>query len=134
MIDEGFIGRVYKTSAWVTAVVLLALWAYRVSPRVICGALAGYLLALLSLASLSYVIMRTFQPGNARVKAKYGVVAALKYVVIAGIIYAVVATNYLSIPAFVAGFASLHAIIVLKVLGAMASQRLMHKDRPSGGE
>jgi hypothetical protein len=134
MIDEGFIGRVYKTSACVTAVILLALWAYAVAPRIILGVLAGYLLSVLSLASLSLVITRKFGPGNARVKAKYAGAAALKYLVIGGIIYVVVATDYLSLPAFVGGFASLHAIMVLKVLGAMAAQRLAHKDRPSGGE
>ena len=134
MIDEAFIGRVYRTSAWVISAVLLALWAYALAPRIILGVLAGYLLSALSLASLSLVITRTFGPGNARVKAKYAGAAVLKYLVMGGIIYVVVATDYLSLPGLVAGFASVQAIMVLKVLGGMAAQRFAHKNRPSGGE
>ena len=134
MTDEGFIRRVYKTSALVMAVILLALWAYAVPQRVILGVAAGYLLGILSLASISFLITRRLSPGNARVRANNGWVAALKYVVIGGIIYVIVRTDYLSLPGFVAGFASIQAIMVLKVLGGMAAQRLAHKDRPSGGE
>lgn len=134
MIDERFVGRVYKTSALVFAFVLLALMAYSVAPAFAWGFLVGYFVAVLWLASLELVVNRAFTAGTRRTKARYGAVAILKFAAVAGIIYGVVRTDHVSLPGFVVGFSLIHAVIALKAVGAVVMEGQSQKGRPAGGE
>ena len=130
MIDEGFIGRVYKTSALVCAFVLLALMAYKVAPGIVVGVLIGYFVAVLSLALLELVINRPLGPEKPAMKARYAVIAVLKYAVIGAVIYTLVRTDYVSLAGFAAGFTILTVVIALKALGAIIIQGQSQKGRP----
>ena len=124
MMEDGLIGRVYKT----TAVVLLVAVTYALSFRfyVVAGGLAtGGIVGLAALWSLEWAVSRTIAPGvsrGAKTLAKY---SFLKYGLLAAILVLVVLSrSFTFILAFLGGMAMTQAVIFLKAIGAIVAERM----------
>jgi hypothetical protein len=121
-IDVGFIGRVYRTSVIVYAIVSVYVLAHLGVPGWL-GLTAGVGLALLSLRTIEWCAKRFLAPQDAsrRRSFPWWGVAIGKYLVFAVIVAGIVRAaqvQYLNLFAFLGGFALVHAVIVLKAIGA----------------
>jgi hypothetical protein len=128
-LEDGFIGRVYRTSAIVYAISSLYVWAYA-GVASFLGLTAGVAMALLSLRSIEWSAKRFLaslgdgETGRrtSRLVPWWGI-ALGKYLIfallVAGIVRASEARS-LNLIAFLGGFALVHAVIVLKAVGAAA--------------
>jgi hypothetical protein len=125
--ESGFIGRVYRTSAVVYAIVSLYVWSYAGIAGFL-GLTAGVAMALLSLRSIEWSAKRflaSLGEGATRRRTSRLVpwwgIALGKYLIfallVAGIVRASEARS-LNLIAFLGGFALVHAVIVLKAIGA----------------
>jgi hypothetical protein len=137
-LEAGFIGRVYRTSAVVYAIVSLYVWSYTGIAGFL-GLTAGVAMALLSLRSIEWSAKRflaalgdgaTGGRGDRATGRNLAVsprlvpwwgIALGKYLIfallVAGIVRASEARS-LNLIAFLGGFALVHAVIVLKAIGA----------------
>lgn len=125
-IDEGFIGRVYRTSVYVWAFGLLAGWALS-GHRAALGWTLGSAISAGLLRGIEWFVGRTVTPGNARAKRSLVLVALLHWPALiaalaVGIWFGRGSFSY--IVAFCAGLVLTQAVIVLKVIGMLVNQRL----------
>jgi hypothetical protein len=144
-IDEGFIRRVYRTSALLYALISVYVYAYTGLPGWL-GLTAGTGLSLLSLASVEHGVRRFLKRASAErpveidessrfpptyfwsaVIARYAIYA----LAVAAIAWAAQA-GALNVFAFVGGFVLVHVVIVLKVIGgALVGQGNSQERLPS---
>jgi len=125
-IDNGFLGRVYRTSAIVCAVGFLVWWA-TMGLYAALGWVAGSLVSLAVVRSLEIVIRWQFVPGNPRAGsalARFSVLKVLAALVILSLAVIAGRYGYEFIVAFCAGILLAQAVIILKVLGKALSSRL----------
>jgi hypothetical protein len=121
-LESGFIGRVYRTSVVVYAIVSLYVLAYVGVPGWL-GLTAGVGLGLLSLRSIEWSAQRFLAPRDASARRSFpwwGVAIGkyLAFAVIVAVIVRAAQAQQLNLFAFLGGFALVHAVIVLKALGA----------------
>jgi hypothetical protein len=142
-LEAGFIGRVYRTSAVVYAIVSLYVWSYAGIASFL-GLTAGVAMALLSLRSIEWSAKRFLaqarQTPDARrqtpvragasspwrlasgpLASGWWGIALGKYLIFALLVAGIVRASearYLNLIAFLGGFALVHAVIVLKAIGA----------------
>jgi hypothetical protein len=138
-LDTGFLRRVYRTSGVVGAILSIYVWGYAGFPGWL-GFAAGAGLSLLSLRILEWTVCALWSPEKTRAAKESNQASGLRWLfmgmglakylllglLIAGIVQAAEA-RALSLPAFVGGFAMVHAVIVLKVIG-----RTLFGDRNTG--
>lgn len=125
-IDEGFIARVFRTSAVVFAFGVLAFWS-TLGWRAALGWAIGSAISLGLLAGIQWAVRQYARPGNPRAKKSLTIVALLHWPVLAAILAAAVwygRGRFSYIIAFCAGLVLTQAVIVLKVLGMLVNQRL----------
>lgn len=123
-IDDAFIKRVYKTSAYVWGFVALVLLSFG-QWWAIAGWSWGSILSAGTLWSLQYIIRRAFVPENIKAKTQLGKFSILKIAaVIPILLVAVWACKHSTafIFAFFAGVLLTQTVIVLKVLGIAICQ------------
>lgn len=124
-IDEAFIGRVYKTSAYI--------WAFGLAVCLICGqyyAAIGWTIgagvSVGIMRSLEWVVRRSFVPGNNGARAELAKVSIVKLLIIAAILSVIIIAggrSFALVAGFCAGLILTQAVIVLKVLGMLVSGR-----------
>ena len=125
-IDDGFIGRVYVSSAYLWAFVALAvfaLWGIVAA----AGWTVGCALSVGILRSLEWVIKRNFVPGADKAKREFAKFSLLKLAGIVIILIGVVLVggrSFAFVGAFCAGLLLAQAVIVAKVLGMLVAERL----------
>ena len=123
-IDEAFIGRVYKTSAYVWAVVaIVSLIAWNWLAAV--GWTVGSAVSFGILRSLDWIIRRTFVPGSTSAQSGLAKFSLIKLAVITIIIVVMVllgGRSFALIVGFCAGVVLTQAVIFLKVLGMLICQ------------
>lgn len=123
MIDEGFIRRTYRTSAVVWAFTLLVLLSFRLWLAAV-GFTVGALLSFGILASLNYVVRRTFVPGAVTARKNLMKVGILKLIVIIGVVVGVVLTRRVElILGFCGGVGLTQLVMFLKALGLTLTER-----------
>ena len=125
-MDEGFLGRVYRTSAYVWAFVALLLLSLAGWPAA-AGWTVGSALSLGVLRSLEVVIRRSFVPGvpNARGSlTKLSVVKLPLILLVLGLVVWLGRNSFAFIIAFCAGVVLTQTVIFLKVLGMLFVERL----------
>ena len=126
MVDQGFIGRVYRTSAYVWAFGLMVGWSTSGYAAAL-GWTLGSAVSVGLLRGIEWFIGRTVVPGNARAKRLLVVVALLHWPMLIAALAAGIWFGRGSFPyivAFCAGLVLTQAVIVLKVVGMLVNQRL----------
>lgn len=126
IIDEGFIGRVYKTSAVVGLFGLLIAWGAGGVVAAV-GWTAGALVSVGVLASLDRVVRRCFVPGEARAMKEFAKLSIVKLFVILAVLCLAVWIGKFSLKflfAFCAGLMLVQAVMVLKTFGIIICERL----------
>jgi hypothetical protein len=129
MIDEGFLGRVYKTSVVIWAFGALAIWSLS-GWHTALGWTIGSAISVGLLAGIEWIVRRTIRPGNLRAKKALANVAALHWPIILAIMALAIWLSGRRIPyliAFIAGLGLAQAVIVLKTLGVIIVERLNEK-------
>lgn len=125
MNDEGFLGRVYRTSAYVWAFGALAIWSY-FGLHAALGWTFGSAISVGLLFGIEWIVRKAVTPGNIRAKKVLTNVAALHWPII---LAAMALAIWLSqrrvayLVAFIAGLGLAQAVIVLKTLGAILVKR-----------
>ncbi|MCE5198461.1 MAG: hypothetical protein ABFD54_16200 [Armatimonadota bacterium] len=127
-IDEGFIRRVYKTSAFVWGfgvVVALIVSGWRTA----LGWTFGSAISFGTMWSLEWIIKRAFVPGNDRARSNLSRFSMLKLpimaLVLAGVVYVGAKTTPHTVEllgyfvGFIAGVVLTQGVIFLKVLGML---------------
>ncbi len=126
MIDDGFLARVYRTSAVVGAIGLLACWS-ALGATAAAGWLLGALVSVGVVKSLEWIIKRSFVPGEEGARtalAKFSLVKLPVVMVVLGLVVWLGRSNFAFIGAFCAGLLLAQAVIVLKAVGFVISERL----------
>jgi hypothetical protein len=134
-IDDAFIRRVYKTSAYLWAFgvfVWICLWQGILARGWVLSSNWGLLAALGwtlgsavsvgTLWSLSWIIRRAFVPGNIEAKRNLGKFSLVKLVVITLVLAGIVrfgGRSFALVGAFCAGVVLTQGVIFLKVLGML---------------
>jgi hypothetical protein len=128
VIDEGFIGRTYRTTAAVWAVgALLCLAAGR--PLAALGLTIGSALGLLMLLMLDRTIRRTFVPGAVRPARRLLKMGLLKFLIVTSVVTAVIFTRRFDLVlAFCGGVGLTQAVMFLKALGILALERMNSRE------
>jgi len=125
-IDDGFIGRVYVSSAYLWAFVALAvfaLWGIVAA----AGWTIGCALSVGILRSLEWVVKRNFVPGADKAKQEFAKFSLVKLALVVIILIGVVlagGSNFGFVAAFCAGLLLAQVVIVAKVLGMLVAERL----------
>jgi hypothetical protein len=130
-LDEGFIRRTYRTSAWVLLLVVLfttGLGAFRVAWSIVAGAALG----LLVLRGFDWAVHVLFAPGRTPAKGAVAKLLILKLPAMALLLYLVVNSGWFHLPAFAGGVALIQAVIFLKALGLYLVQREEDRCRRAG--
>jgi hypothetical protein len=125
-IDEGFIRRVYITSAYVWAFGLLASWSVS-GFRAALGWTVGSAISLGLLRGIDWFIRGTVRPSNTRARRSLPLVALLHWPVLIAVLAAGVwfgRGHFSYIVAFCAGLVLTQGVIILKVIGMLVNQRL----------
>lgn len=125
-IDNGFLGRVYRTSAVVCAIGFLVWWA-AMGLYAALGWVAGSLVSLAVVRSLEIVIRWQFVPGNPRASsalARFSVLKVLGAMLVLSLVVIAGRYGYEFIIAFCVGILLAQTVIILKVLGKALSSRL----------
>lgn len=126
MIDEGFIGRVVKTSAYVWAFGALIAWSFG-GLHTAFGWTFGSAISVGLLAGIEWIVRKAVTPGNLRAKKVLTNVAALHWPIILAIMALAVWLSGRRIAyllAFIAGLGLAQIVIVLKTIGAMFVERI----------
>ncbi len=124
-IDAQFVGRIYRTTTWVAAVVLLALvstgdW------KIMVGFLCGVGVALALLKSHEILVPRFLGASHAKGK-KWAFTLALvilKYVALFAILWALFAHEVGNLRAFFGGVVLVQWVIFLKVIGILVMEKM----------
>jgi len=126
MIDEGFIGRVYRTSGYVWVFGALVAWS-AAGPYAALGWTVGSAVSVGVLAAIELMVKRAARPGDARAGRKLMRIAALHWPVILAVLAAAIWLGERRISyviAFCVGLGLAQAVIVLKAFGALILQYL----------
>lgn len=121
-MDEGFIRRTYRTSAWVLALVLLymlGLGAFRVAWSYAAGALLG----LGVLRAYEWIVQRMAAPGRKPPTWLIVKLTVVKLPALALLLYLVVNSGWFHLGAFAAGVVLPQGVMFLKALGLVLVQR-----------
>jgi hypothetical protein len=124
-IDDAFIGRVYKTSAYAWAFVVLILLSF-LRFYAAAGWTLGSIFSFGTLWSLQWIIPKIFVPeASPRAKrdlAKFSALKLLGIAVILGFVVWIAGRSAEFVFAFCAGVVLTQAVIFLKVLGMLICQ------------
>jgi hypothetical protein len=126
MTDEGFIGRVYRTCAYVWAFGALIAWSYG-GLHTAFGWTFGSAISVGLLYGIERVVRKAVRPGNIGAKKYLAYVAALHWPIIVGIMALAVWLSGRRIAyliAFIAGLGLTQVVIVLKAVGAVLVERM----------
>ena len=134
-IDDAFITRVYRTSAYLWGfgvLVWMSLWqglmakGWKLSPDwgllAVLGWTLGSAMSVGTLWSLSWIIHRAFVPGNIAAKRNLGKFSLAKLVVVTLVLAVVVrfgGRSFALVGAFCAGVVLTQGVIFLKVIGML---------------
>ncbi len=124
-IDEGFITRVYRTSAYVWAFGALVAWSVA-GWHAALGWTVGSAVSVGVLAAIEWMVRRAAVPGDTRAGRKLMKAAALHWPIILVLLAAAVwlgGRRISYIVAFVAGLGLAQAVIALKALGILIVSR-----------
>jgi len=125
-IDEGFIRRVYVTSAVVWAVGVWVAWRIG-GVGAAAGWTAGSAVSFGVLRSFEWIAQRVFVPGAADAKRDFVRFSLVKLPIIALVLMGVVligGRSFALVAAFCAGVLLTQAVVVLKALGMLVAERL----------
>lgn len=123
-IDEAFINRVYRTSAFLWGFGVLVAWSIA-GPMAAIGWTVGSGVSFGTLKSLDWVVRRAFVPGNLAARRDLARFSILKLVVLGGVLVGTVllgGRSFALIVAFCAGVVLTQAVIFLKVVGMLICQ------------
>lgn len=126
MIDEGFLGRVYRTSGVVWAFGLLVSWSIA-GLHAAFGWTFGSAISVGVLAGIEWIVRKAVRPGNLRAKKALTNAAVLHWPIILGIMALAIwlsGRRVTYIVAFVAGLGLTQVVIVLKTVGAMLVEHI----------
>ena len=118
-IDEGFIARVYRTSAYVWAFGAMVAWSVA-GPYAALGWTVGSAISVGLLVAIEWIVRRAVRPGNLRAKKVLTNAALLHWPIILMLLAAAVwlgGRRVAYIIAFAAGLGLVQAVIVLKAIG-----------------
>lgn len=125
-IDDGFVGRVYKTSAWTWAfgaMVALSLGGWHTA----LGWSIGSAISIGLLAAIDWVVRRSVRPDNIRAKKVLTNAAILHWPIIVAVLAFgiwISAKSILYIIAFAAGLGLVQAVIVLKAISIFIIEQI----------
>lgn len=125
-IDEGFIGRVYKSSACLAAIGVGVCWMMG-GPYAAAGWTVGALVSTGILASLEWVIRRSFVPGATRARstlAKFSLAKLPLVLLVLGLVVWLGRLSTAFLLAFCAGVLLTQTVITMKALGIALCERL----------
>jgi len=125
-IDEGFIGRVYKSSAYLAAIGVGVCWMMG-GPYAAAGWTVGALVSTGILASLEWVIRRSFVPGATRARstlAKFSLAKLPLVLLVLGLVVWLGRLSTAFLVAFCAGVLLTQTVITMKALGIALCERL----------
>jgi hypothetical protein len=125
-IDEGFIARVYKTSAYVWVFGALVAWSVA-GPWAALGWTVGSAISVGLLAAIECIVKRAVRPGNLRAKKVLTNAALLHWPIIVAVLALAVwlgGRRVAYIIAFAAGLGLTQLVITLKAVGALIVERL----------
>lgn len=126
MIDEGFLGRVYRTSAIVWAFGALIAWSFA-GFYAAFGWTFGSAISVGLLAGIEWLVRKAVTPGNLRAKKVLTNAAVLHWPIILGIMALAIwlsGRHVAYLIAFAAGLGLAEAVIVLKTVGAVIVERM----------
>lgn len=129
MTDEGFLGRVYRTSAIVWAFGALVVWSFA-GLHAAAGWTFGSAISVGLLAGIEWIVRKAVTPGNLRAKKVLTNVAALHWPIILAIMALAIWLSGRKIAyliAFIAGLSLTQVVIVLKAVGTVLVERLNEK-------
>ncbi len=129
MNDEGFIGRVYRTCAYVWAFVALAIWSY-FGGHAALGWTFGAAISVGLLFAIEWIVRKAVRPGNVRAKRVLTNAALLHWPIILGTMALAIWFGQRRVAyliAFIAGLSLTQVVIVLKALGAKLVERMDEK-------
>jgi len=118
-IDEGFLGRVYRTSAVVWAIGTAISWGVA-GPAAAVGWTVGSALSMGVLRGFEWMARRSFVPGAHETRRDFARFSIVKLPIILLVLVGVVligGRSFEPIAAFCAGIILTQAVIVLKALG-----------------
>ncbi len=126
MNDPGFLGRVYRTSAALWAIVALGIWSFA-GAHTALGWTFGSAISVGLLYAIEWLVRRAVRPGNVRARKALANAALLHWPIILAVMALAVwlggrRVSYLI--AFIAGLGLAQAVIVLKTIGAAIVERL----------
>jgi hypothetical protein len=121
-LDEGFIGRTYRSCGWVLGLVLLFLWGLG-KFQAMWSVAAGTALGLGVLRGFEWLTRSLVRPGQAPRPRPMVKVVALKLPAMALLIYGVVRSGWFDLAAFAGGVALVQIVIFLKAVGLFLVQR-----------
>jgi len=125
-IDDGFVARIYKTSAVVGGIGLLASWRIG-GPFASMGWAAGAILSIILLRVIEYAVKSCFAKDVLKPREKFARIFIIKLplmIVVLGLAVWVGKFNVAFVAAFCVGLALAQVVIILKVLGLLISERL----------
>ncbi|HEX3000724.1 MAG TPA: hypothetical protein VHR86_10895, partial [Armatimonadota bacterium] len=126
-LDEGFIQRIYRTSAWVLLLVLLfvlGLGAFRVAWSITAGAA----LDLFVLHGFAVFARAIITPGCKPSRKLLIGAALLKLPALGAVLYFVVRCGWFNVFAFAGGVALIQTVIFLKAVGRFLEDRDADRD------
>ncbi|MCX8052375.1 MAG: hypothetical protein N3B12_01075 [Armatimonadetes bacterium] len=124
-IDEGFLGRVYRTSAFLWAIGTLVSWNLGGLPAA-AGWTVGSALSIGVLRGFEQLANRYFVPGSKYSRRDFARFSAAKLPIILLVLVGLVligGRSFEAIAAFCAGVILTQAVIVLKALGILIVRR-----------
>ncbi|MBI3947485.1 MAG: hypothetical protein HY321_16300 [Armatimonadetes bacterium] len=127
-MDDGFIRRTYRTSAWVLLLATLPLVSYGYL-RIAWSLAAGAALGLGVLRLFEWLVGSLLAAPRKRVGWRVALLTVLKLPVLAGILYLVVHSGWFNRPAFAGGVALIHVVIFLRAVGAHLTLREQERVR-----
>jgi len=125
-MDDGFIGRVYRSSAYVGLFGVLAAWSIG-GPFASAGWTMGALVSFGVLWSLEWVVRRAFVPGEPRARrmlTRFSLLKLPALLVILGLAVWIGRADTAFILAFCAGLLLTQAVIIMKALGIALTERM----------
>ena len=124
-IDEGFLGRVYRTSAVLWAIGTAISWGIAGLPAA-AGWTVGSALSMGVLWGFERMARRSFTPGAHDARRHFARFSAVKLPIILVVLLGIVpigGRSFAAIAAFCAGVILTQAVIVLKALGLVIVRR-----------
>lgn len=124
-IDTQFIKRVYRTTLWVAAVILLCL-TRTADLKIVGGFAIGTGIALALLKSHEIIVPRVFAKDGERSKRRNPLLTlmVLKYVGLGALLWLLLAHEWVNPVALFAGFVLVQAVIFLKVVGLLVIAKM----------